>query len=164
MKKKVILLLILPLFAFAIHKYHLSLTKINFSPKSNSVQITMQCFIDDIETIINKENDIVSELATKREVNNIDSLLQKYVLTNFKIRLNNKLQSLIFIGKEYEKDLVYFYLEIDSISQINSIEIQNKVLLETFNDQQNIVKINLNNQKKTFYLKNQNDKEMLKFN
>jgi hypothetical protein len=163
MKNKLYLLLVIPLFAFALHNYHLSLTKIVKS-KSNTLEITMRYFIDDIETTINKLENVKSELNTDRELKNIDSLLQNYILNNFKIALNNNSQKLNFIGKEYEKDIVFFYLETDSISKIHNIEIQNKMLLNTFNDQQNLVKINLNHQKKTFYLKNGNDKEMLKFN
>ncbi|MCF6349666.1 MAG: hypothetical protein L3J23_01375 [Flavobacteriaceae bacterium] len=161
--KKILSLLLIVLFAFTVHKYHLSLTKIVFNVKSNSLQITMHCFIDDIESVINKTENVTCELATKREVKNIDSLLQKYVLSNFILKVNQKKQLLKYIGKEYEKDLIYFYLETDSVPKINFLEVQNKILLNTFDDQQNIIKINLNSQKKTFYLKNGNDKEMLKF-
>ena len=163
MKKIIAFFIIIPLFAFAIHKYHFSLTKIIYSTKNQSLQITMRYFIDDIETAINSLENIESELDTDHEVKNIDSLLQKYVFNNFIIKLNNLPAKLSFIGKEYEKDIVYFYLETDTVTKINNLEIQNKILLQTFDDQQNVVKIDLNNQKKTLYLKNKNDKEMLKF-
>lgn len=163
MKNKLYLLLIVPIFAFTLHDYHLSLTKI-IKGKNNTLEITMRYYIDDVETTINKLENIKSELNTKREFKNIDSLLQIYVLENFRLTLNKQQKKLTFIGKEYEKDVVHFYLETDTVSEIKSIEIQNKMLLNTFDDQQNLVKLNLNNQKKTFYLKNGNDKEMLKFN
>ena len=57
-------------------------------------------------------------------------------------------------GKEYEDDIVYFYLEIDSVQSISTIKIENKVLLKEFDDQQNVIKLNINDKKNTFYLKN----------
>lgn len=162
MKKIYVIITILSLFAFSVHKYHLSLTKMVLN--NESLQITMRCFIDDMETVINKTENIKSELDTDRELKEIDKYLKIYLLKNFKVKLNNKQRKLDFIGKEYEKDIVYFYFEIDSINEIKNIEVENNILLETFDDQQNIIKIDINNQKKTFYLKNSNHKELLKFN
>jgi hypothetical protein len=36
--------------------------------------------------------------------------------------------------------LVYFYLEIENISQVKNIQISNKILIKHFPDQQNLVK------------------------
>lgn len=162
MKKIILLITILFLSAFSMHNYHISLTKVVLSKQA--LQITMRCFIDDMETAINKTENIKSELDTKREIENVDQYFKSYLLNNFKVKLNKEYQELNFIGKEYEKDIVYFYFEIDSIKTIKSIEIENNILLKTFDDQQNIIKININNLKKTFYLKNSNPKELLKFN
>jgi len=154
MKQKLIYILILPIFAFTMHKYHLSLTKIKFNKEEHTIQITMRCFIDDIEKVINEKNNIALELESKLEHKQADSLIEKYILEEFKIQINKQKQNLNYLGKEYEKDIVYFYLEIDSIKSITTIKVENKVLLKEFEDQQNIIKLNINNKKKTFLLKN----------
>lgn len=156
MKNKFYLLLLLPFFAFTLHKYHLSLTKVNFNDEKQSVQITSRYFIDDIERVVNKKETITLELATKIEHKNADSLLQNYLLEKLKIRINKKNSTLKYLGKEYEDDIVYFYLEIDSVQSISTITIENIVLLEEFDDQQNVIKLNINDKKNTFYLKNGN--------
>ncbi len=153
MKQKLIYFLILPFFAFTLHKYHLSLTKINFNPQKKSIQITMRCFIDDIEKAISNKHHITLELATKLENKQADSLIQQYLIENFKIQVNKEVLRLKYLGKEYEKDIVYFYLESDSINAISNIKVENKILLNEFNDQQNIIKLHINNKKKTFLLK-----------
>jgi len=68
-----------------------------------------------------------------------------------------------FLGKEYENNVVYFYIEIDRVPQIKSIGVQNTLLMDEFDTQQNIIKLNINNQKRTMILNRSNDKDLLKF-
>ena len=68
-----------------------------------------------------------------------------------------------YLGKKYEHDVVYLFAEIENISVIKSIEIKNRILMDAFPEQQNIVKLNINNNKKSFILTTKNDNDMLKF-
>ncbi|WP_456463518.1 DUF6702 family protein [Lutibacter sp.] len=157
------LLLFIPLFAFTLHKYYISLCEIEYVEEQKSIQITLGMFIDDFEVTLNKSNDTILNLATKDEVKNIDKYYKSYLNKHFKIVVNSKLQAYNYIGKEYDGDLVRFYLEIMNIEHINSIKVINNCLFEEFEDQENIVKIKANNTNKTFYLNRKNDKGLLKF-
>ncbi len=141
----------------------MSLTKIVYN-KEKQLQITMRFFIDDIENDINTKYNIVSEIGTDREFKKIDSIYTLYLKNTFKLQVNNSDINLTFIGKEYEQDLIYFYLESKKIENINSINITNKVLFDLFSDQQNITKTTINNTKKTFFLTIKNQTEKLNFN
>ncbi len=161
-KKIIILGCVLPLLAFNIHKLHMSLTKIVHN-KDKQLQVTMRFFIDDIEKDINTKYHIVSELGTDREFKKIDSIYTLYLKNTFELQINNSDITLNFIGKEYDQDLVYFYLESKKIETINSINITNKVLFDLFSDQQNITKTTINNKKKTLFLTQKNPIEKIKF-
>ena len=65
-KKYFLLLLIIPLLSFSVHKYYLSLTQINYKEASKSVQIIINVFMDDIETALNKDHSIDLQLSTKK--------------------------------------------------------------------------------------------------
>lgn len=157
MNKKTLLLFIIPLLvSFSLHKFHLSNTKVFFNTKEKSLQITMRCFVDDIENSLNDSNQIILELGNDRELKDSNQYLKDYVLTNFKIDLNHQKQNITYLGKEIEKDIIYFYLEIPNISDISSIKVENKVLFESFDDQQNVIRLQLNDKKKTFVLKENN--------
>ena len=161
--KILFLILVIPLFAFGVHKYYISLTKIDFVEKEKSVQITMRFFIDDIEKTLEGRYKIELELATEEENKNANIYLEKYIASKFEIIIDQKVKSFKFLGKEYENDIVFFYLEITNIEIINQISVQNRMLFEEFPDQQNFVKTNINKSKKTFILRKENDKEMLNF-
>lgn len=161
--KKTIILLIIPLLAFSAHKYYISLTKIDYIKDKKEVQITMRFFIDDIENTLQNRFNITLELATKQENKKANFYLEKYITQKFKVNINDEDKVYRYLGKEYDNDVVFFYLEIPDIENINKIIVQNSMLFEEFEEQENYVKLNINDIKKTFILIKANDKEMLKF-
>jgi hypothetical protein len=156
MKRILFLLVLFLTFAFTLHKFHLSNTKIIFNKDEKSLQVTMRCFVDDIENAIDNKNNIILELGNDRMLKNADTYLKTYLLDNFKITINNKDKSVRYLGNEVEKDIIFFYLEVDSIPQIINLQLENKILLNTFDDQQNVVRLEINGQKKTTVLKKDN--------
>lgn len=161
--KKTIFLLIIPLFAFTAHKYYVSMTKIKYVKEESSIQITMRFFIDDIEKTLNNRFKKDFKLATTEELQNTDKFLNLYIHQKFEIQINNQLIEYSFLGKKYDNDVMFFYMESTGIENINSIEVKNSMLLETFEEQQNFIKLYMNDQIKTMVLMRDNDKEMLKF-
>ena len=156
------ILLLIPLFAFTTHKYYISSTKIEYKKESKTIQITMRFFIDDLQETINSTYSKDVELALPNEPEEIDSLIINYVIKKFKVIINANKKAFSFLGKEYNNDEIYIYLEIENIEIINKIEIKNSMLMEIFPEQQNIIKLYINDAKKTFLLTKQKDKDLLK--
>ncbi len=160
---KSIFLLIIPLLAFTAHKYYVSMTKIKYVKEERSVQITMRFYIDDIEKVLNTRFNKDFKLATLKEHTDTDKFLNLYIHQKFAYKINNQTIKYIFLGKEYENDVVFFYLESSDIDSIKSIEVKNKMLMEIFEEQQNFIKIHMNDRIKTMILMRENDKDMLKY-
>ncbi|WP_417799777.1 DUF6702 family protein [Tenacibaculum sp.] len=163
MKKLVVLLFILPLLSFTLHKYYVALTEIEYREDTRSIQMIMNVFMDDIELAINKDYDTNLQIATKNELKLIDDLFYKYLKAHFKITINNKEKTYKFIGKEYEGDIVYFYLEIENVSLPKSINVENTILVDHFPDQQNLIKATVKKERKSLFLSSDNDKGLLNF-
>lgn len=164
MKKIFFFLVVILTLSFTLHKFHLSNTIIVLNNKENTLQITMRCFVDDIENTINKEEHIFLELGNERELPNANNYLKRYLLTNFKITIDDSPQNLIFLGKEVEKNIIYFYFEITDVHQFSKLQISNKILLKEFDDQQNIIRLQIHKKNKTFVLKNANYVETYNIN
>ncbi len=160
-KQKYLILFIIPLLAFTMHKYYISLTKIEYKKESKSIQITMRIFIDDLQETINTTYNKDFELALPNESKKIDTIINNYLTGKFKIKINNIQKAYSYIGKEYENEVVYLYLEINNIESIKAIEIKNTVMMEIFPEQKNIIKLNINNTKKTFLLTTKKEKDFL---
>tara|TARA_R110001583_G_scaffold10179_4_gene47336 strand:+ start:1167 stop:1664 length:498 start_codon:yes stop_codon:yes gene_type:complete len=161
--KIITLLLIIPLFAFTIHKNYTSLCEIEFVENKQTIQITLGMFIEDIENALDKDNDTILKIATKYELENIDTYFEEYLNSHLKISINNKKSFYTYIGKEYDDDIVRFYLEITDVTKLASIEVTNTSLLKYFEEQQNIIKIKANKKNKTFYLDGNTDKCLLNY-
>jgi len=162
-KKIILLLLILPLLSFTTHKYYLSLTQIEYRNASQSVQITINVFMDDIETALNKDYTIDLQLTTAKELQNNDIYFEKYLNDKLQININTQPKKFNYIGKEYEGDLVFFYLEIENVKNIKTMEVKNKILTHHFSEQQNLIKSKVNKKHKSILLNAKTDKALLKF-
>ncbi|WP_372744561.1 DUF6702 family protein [Lutibacter sp.] len=161
--KVTLILLLIPLLAFSVHKYYISLCEVEYIKEKQSIQVIIGLFIDDLETTLNNEHKKNFFLGTKKEAKNIDSYYENYLNVHLKFFINGKQQPYNYIGKEYDDDLVRFYLEISSIKQLQSLEIENSCLIKEFPEQQNIIKIKAKKFNKTLYLSNNNVKGLLNF-
>jgi hypothetical protein len=162
-KKIILLLFIIPLLSFSTHKYYLSLTQIEYRSKLQSVQLTINVFIDDIEVALNKDYNIDLQLDTDKELKDNDVYFKKYLKEKLHLKIDNISKDFNYIGKEYDGDLVYFYLEIEDVTKVNTIEVSNKILTTHFPQQQNLIKSKVGKNHKSILLNAKNDKGLLKF-
>lgn len=163
--KKIGLLILLSFcfYSFTLHKYYIALTEIEYVPKEESVQMIMNTFMDDIEVAIQTEFGKELKLTTAQELPEANAVIYAYLQNHFKVTLNGTPVSYRFLGKETEGTIVYFYLEIKNIKSLNSIEIQNDMLVKNFPDQQNLIKVKIGSKRKSLFLNKKNDKGLLKF-
>ncbi len=108
--------------------------------------------MDDIELALNKDYNIDLQLTTKKELKNNDVYFEKYLKNKLQFKVDDVKKNFNYIGKEYDGDLVLFYLEIENIEELNSIEVSNKILLEYFDTQQNLIKTKVNKKHKSIML------------
>ncbi|MAD98398.1 MAG: hypothetical protein CMB99_13825 [Flavobacteriaceae bacterium] len=166
MKSKFITILFISLFfsSFGVHKYYLSLTQIKFKEEQKSVQIIINVFMDDIELALNKDYDIDLRLTTKLELKDNDVYFEKYLKKKLEFKINGEFKAYNYLGKEYDGDLVFFYLEIENIESVETIEIKNKILTFHFPTQQNLVKSKVGDKNKSVLLTKEEDSSILNYN
>jgi hypothetical protein len=152
LNKTFLLLFIIPFVSFSAHKYYLSLTQITFKPASKTVQVIINVFMDDIETALNSDYKIDLQLTTKKELENNDVYFKKYLKEKIHFKVDGIAKEFTYLGKEYDADLIYFYLEIENINQLKTLEITNNILTKHFPQQQNMTKCKLGEKHKSILL------------
>ena len=163
--KILLLIVVLPCLAFtAIHKYYISVTEVNFIEEKQSVQITSRIFIDDFENALRQRYDQDLVLADKDESAEINPYIERYLKEKLKFKIYGKDMNLVFIGKEYDADIMMCYLEIENVKKITSLEITNQVLVDAFDNQQNMIKTRIYSKLKSFLLNQNNKVAVLNFN
>lgn len=145
------------------HKYYISLTQINYNKDSKSVEITMNLFLDDFELTLNKSFNKTFNLSFKEELENSNDYIETYLQNHFELRIDSKKQEINFLDKEYDGDVIYLNIEIENIKRINTVEVKNDVLIAVFPDQQNLIKLKINDQFDSLLLTKNNDTGSLEF-
>jgi len=115
----------------------------------------LRIFIDDLEEAIAKvQNEENLKLCTNKEAMNADSILVLYLSNNLKVNIDNSPQEIAYVGKEVSDDLlaVWCYFEVVDVSPKEIIQIENKILIETFDDQSNLVVLKYSKDKKEHFI------------
>lgn len=145
------------------HEYYVSVTKIEYAEEQQSLQIISQVFIDDFEKLLRERYNEDITLAPDSDSKAIDTYIGRYLADKLKINVNGAAVKFNFIGKEYKDDITYCYLEVNGVSDINSVEVINKILFDMFPEQQNILRLKLLGKNRSFLLIPDNDKCVLNF-
>ena len=127
------------------HRYHTSLTRIDYKSKDKNIEITIQLFIHDLENVLER-------FAKKRidvgKTPEIDKIIEKYLEENFvlKNKRDEKLK-IRWVGKELNVDTTMIYLEVSSDESIEGFKLQNTIFFESFPEQTNLITVRFENKK-----------------
>jgi len=159
-----LLIMSLVMFSFTtFHKFYVSVTQIEYVEEKESLQIITRIFIDDIEDLLQTRYDKTIILGPKKDSKMIDLYLEKYFNQKFKVKVNGKSLTYNFLGKKYEEDLMICFIEIENLKGLKSIEVTNELLMDMFEEQQNIVHVKKDEDRKSLILEKGKDTGMLKF-
>ncbi len=162
--KTVFVLLLFPLLMSSTsHKFYVSTTNIEFVKEKKTLQIITKIFTEDIEQALQARYNPSITLDSKKETETDESYLKKYLLQKIKIEVNGVPVVPTYLGKEYDIDIAKIYLEIENVSELKSIEIENKVLIDMFSEQQNIIHLTTPDSRRSLILEKSNPKGVLNF-
>ncbi len=156
-------MLVMLCISMSVHKFYVSVTSIEYVEDQRSVQVITRIFIDDFERMLQERFDESIVLARQDEAEIVTYYTEKYLKEKISISIDGKIREFVYIGKEYEDDILFAYLEIVDIETINTMEISNTVLFELFEDQQNIIRVKINGRNKSFILFKEKAKGVLNF-
>lgn len=163
--KIILVLLAFPLLlSSTVHKFYVSTTNIEFVEEKQTIQVITKIFTEDVEQALQQRYGASVRLDSKKETEADEGFLKKYVLQKLKINVNGNPVTLQYIGKEYDIDIVKLFFEVEDVSELHSIEIENKVLFDLFSDQKNIIHIKTANRKENLVLDRDRPKGLLNFN
>jgi hypothetical protein len=125
----------------SMHAFHLSKAEVFYNENNRSMEVSLHLFIDDLEAAMQNSGYPNPYISTSKEVENADSLISHYLTQHFGMAVDGSTVHFDFLGREDSDDLlaIWCYLEGKEISTPKEIKMQNKLLIDLFNDQKNIV-------------------------
>lgn len=151
-------------FILFLHPIHLSVSEINYSEKDKALQITSRIFLDDLElSIRNQRKQPDLDLLEPGPGLTTEQLISEYVIKHFSVKLDSKLQKLNFLGFEREDPAVICYIEIENVKKFKTIEVKNEVIMETHDDQSNLIHVTYKGPVKSLRLMRDKSSDVLTF-
>ena len=144
-----------------IHKYYVSTTLIDFDLKSQTFEITLKVFYDDLEKDLELDSVVVDY---DKDYNYLNKIFKRYLSENFIIEIENQRIILEYLGYEKKRDQINFYMNLDNDLKNKSINIQNSVLFNSFPDQKNIILFRSGRFRKSLIQDVYNPKDSFNFN
>ena len=123
------------------HDFHLSKAEVHYNEQNQSLEISLHIFVDDLELAMIELGMENPNFSTSYEHVKADSLLAAYLADHFSVTVDGHRVNFTFLGKEDGEDLtaIWCYLEGKNIPSPKRIRVQNRLLLDLFDDQKNIV-------------------------
>ena len=140
------------------HPFHATISSFNCNPNAQSVEITIKLFTDDLENVLKSSGGSGLQIDSENNQTIIDSLIFDYIKNNLSLSFDNKRRKISWVGKEFENNITWSYLEIKNIKNIpgTKISIKNKLFLEIFDDQLNICHFHCGENPETLMLHKEN--------
>lgn len=151
-------------FILFLHPIHLSVSEINYSEKDKALQITSRIFLDDLElSIRNQRKQPDLDLLEPGPGLTTEQLISEYVIKHFSVKLDGKIQKLNFLGFEREDPAVICYIEIVNVKKFKTIDVKNEVIMETHDDQSNLIHVTYKGPVKSLRLMRSKSSDVLTF-
>jgi hypothetical protein len=155
---------ILSLFLGLLHPLHISVTEIEFDEKEKELEIVTRIFTDDLETAIRAQRQMPElDLLNPPPGFTTDQLVKDYLFQQLSITLDGKAQKLNFLGIEKDDEAVVCYVQITPVKKWKTITVTNRVLLEMFDDQSNLVHVTVQGKVRSLRLMRNNPSGSLTF-
>ena len=114
------------------------------------IDFVMKLYFDDIEDALRLKNGFSISIDENQKLNSNYEYVEEYISENFKIYFNSEKVDLIFLDKKIINDVLELKTSIQFEDKIINIKIKNKILLDVYDNQSNIVFIK-NLEKKYYY-------------
>ena len=151
-------------FWLSLHPIHVSIAEIDHDEDAKALQITLRIFIDDLElSIRNKTNSPEMDLLDPEGPATTDQLVKGYLDEVLKLKVDKKRVFTNYLGHEIEGPAMICYIEVQNVKKFKTLEVTNTAILETHEDQSNLVNVNYKNKVKSLRLTNDKPTDRVTF-
>jgi hypothetical protein len=121
------------------HKFHVSVTQIEFNQSAQSVEVVMRVYADDLENALSQhaKRPVKIDPTKSKEAG---ALVMAYLRDTFELKSKaGKPVKFVWVGVEAQVDMFWLYFEGRLPGGLAGTQLRNRVMCELFDDQVNIV-------------------------
>ena len=141
--KSICIFLVLIIVAAAVHsaglhRFHTTLTRIDYNPEEKLYEISIQIFTHDLVPLLERRSG--GKRVDLEKTSDVDKIIQDYLNENFVLTdKQGAVKHLKWIGKEVETDSIRVFVETPATENLEGYKLKNTLFFEIFPEQSNLV-------------------------
>jgi hypothetical protein len=136
----------------AYHKFYVSIYQIHYAPEKKMLQITSRIFIDDLNRALAASAKTQTFFGEKEQSEADIIAFKAYIKKNLHIKVDGKNRDVNYLSSELEGNIVISYFNVRDVTKVRTLEIKNTVLTDVIEEQQNIIQLSVNKEKRNMLL------------
>ena len=147
------------LFFFTLlHPVHVSVTSVEYVKEKNDFDVSFKLFWDDFEVIIAQKYGVLLNLGKEDERKEKEQYFTQYISDSFSLIVDG-----VELEPKYKKDTIneasiWLYYSYPGSLGKKKIEIENRLMLDMFDDQTNLLMVKFGDIEKGFTMKQRKEK------
>jgi hypothetical protein len=149
---------------FVFHPVHVTMTSIDYVPKSGLYKVFVRMNFDDFLKDCKLNSDVSQNKFFSENNRSALNVMSKYLNEKLVIEINNEQLSGKLISMSRVDNDINVYLEYKSGKKPESIKVKNSIMTDLYNDQTNMVIVKINDFEEGLKLTSEIPEQVLKLN
>jgi len=121
-----------------LHRFHTTLTRIDYNPNEKLYEISIQIFTHDLMPLLERRSG--GKRVDLEKTSDVDKMIQDYLNENFVLTdKKGAVKHLKWIGKEVETNSIRVFVETPTTENLEGFRLKNTLFFESFPEQINLV-------------------------
>ena len=144
-------LLFIPLFEIApvhAHVFYVSITRVKWNVDESRLDVSVRIFTDDLEEAIVAAGGPRLHLWTDQARKDRERQVAAYLASRLTFRINGEERQWSYTSMEDALDATTCFLQIANVNFVETVEVKNRILIDLFDTQANIMRFEVVDEKK----------------
>lgn len=134
----VVIILAATFHSAGLHRFHTTLTRIDYNPNEKLYEISIQIFTHDLVPLLERRGG--GKRVDLEKTSDVDEMIQDYLNENFVLTdKKGETKHLKWIGKEVEIDSIRVFVESPATENLEGYNLKDTLFFESFPEQSNLV-------------------------
>jgi hypothetical protein len=133
------------------HTFHTSLAQMEYNAQEKSLEISLEVFTNDLETVLSKRS---GKRVRLDKTDGADGLVLAYLQDTLNLKNGlGEIKKLSWVGMEPKADAIWLYVEVSMPEGLSGASLRDRLFFELLEDQVNIVHLKYEDKKADLFFK-----------
>jgi hypothetical protein len=138
-----------------LHPIHVSVTNVDLDPGRGKVELSVKIFADDFQDLILQKYGVQLNITGQEDPGEKISAVNEYIQESLQFVFNgNETAKLQFVDSKLNEAAIWLFYRYEHPGKIRKVDIVNRVMLEKFSDQTNLMIVTFNEKQNGYRLDN----------